>query len=113
MSRKEQFLDAMGALNDRTLEQVDARRREKKRQKRLYLRWAAAAACLCLAAAVILVLLSGRETVGENTLPEAAIREDTERHEQTAGPGRTSDTYQTLPELLAYLSDHDYHVNTA
>lgn len=113
MSRKEQFLDAMGALNDRTLEQVDARRREKKRQKRLYLRWAAAAACLCLAAAVILVLLSGRETVGENTLPEAAIREDTERHEQTAGPGRTSDTYQTLPELLAYLSDHDYHGDMA
>ena len=46
MSRKEQFLDAMGALNDRTLEQVDARRREKKRQKRLYLRWAAAAASI-------------------------------------------------------------------
>lgn len=78
-----------------------------------WLKWGALAACLCLIAAVAAVPLSRPAVAGpEITEPPVTMEKD-----ERGIPGKltfaptanTSETYRNLPELLAYLSDHDVH----
>lgn len=103
--------------------------------KHAWMKWAAAAACLCLIAAAVLpyVLPQKNGNVQQNVEPLVSTEENPNASEKepskpdtqpseperdpfkptgepdTAFAANTSDTYATLPELLAYLSSHESH----
>ena len=60
--KPEQLLDALAAVDDASLEEVNARRQQKK--SRRWGRWAALAACLCLAVLGGVLLFRPRPEAG-------------------------------------------------
>lgn len=94
------------------------------RKKAVWLKWGAAAACLCLLALASLYRFLPHGLGEEPAVPSAAVSELPGRgpeetpdgtsdeaavRERGASYGNTSDTYASLPELLAYLGGHETH----
>lgn len=111
-------------IDDTILERSETVARTSK--KTIWLKLAAAAACLCLIGAIVLprflpedfgkapsspsvdseeVSSSLPETPSYAEIPSEKLPDEPD----TALYGNTSDTYASLPELLAYLSRHDTH----
>lgn len=103
MNRKDLY-EGFGELDEEILE-----RSEKARRRPRWVRWGALAACVCLAAAGALwgYLAGGNDYGVPPKKPVDPVVLPTENVQTAAFP--TSDHYETLEDLLAYLSDHDSH----
>lgn len=112
---KKDLCNSFSQIDDDILERSEAPVRGQG--KRMWLKWGAAAACLvlCLSAVAAYSRLGG--TGDEDVQPVGTETQPTETQPPESQPGgpsnvravKTSDTYASLPELLAYLSGHDGH----
>lgn len=129
MNRKDLY-NSFNEVDDDILERSEAAAPVRKRT--VWLRWGAAAACLCLLALVSLYRFLPHGLGEEPAVPSAAVSElpgrepeempggklgktadgtpeEAAAREGGASYGNTSDTYASLPELLAYLGGHETH----
>jgi len=98
---KEYIVDAMGRIDEDLIEGVEKLRQRKRETKKPWIKWIAACICLAVMAAVLIII----DANGNNhEQPSAGDNEQSFILSE-----KTSDTYNSLPELLEYLSRHDYH----
>lgn len=103
------FLEYMELVDPAYVEAADV---PPRRRKRTWLKWGSAAACLCAAAASVFALSrfgvdAPLETVSPaSPVPSVSGQPD---HSNAALPPVTSDTYDTLDQLLFALSGREEH----
>lgn len=99
--RGNEFLDKMELINPEYIEEAAKKPRSKKRR---FIKWVAAAACFAAVAAISLQFFEREE-------PPVIIRpSENEFEEETPVPEKpTSESYESLPELLEYLGLNEIH----
>lgn len=103
MNRKDLYR-SMQDIDDRLLERSE---KQSGSQRKIWFVWGAMAACLCL---IIVVAMPYMLQNGEKCEKAEAVMEAPRENGPPAPQnGKTSDTYENLSELLAYLGKHDHH----
>lgn len=106
---REDLYEGFKDIDDDILERSEQMAKGKKKSP--WVRWGAMAACICLvvAGAVGVHFWRGNQTIPPTPVDPIIIPPD---DSGLTAIMATSDTYQTLNELLEYLSTNDYHAST-
>lgn len=103
------LFEGIGELDEELLERSERTGGSPKRRR--WIRWGTLAACLCLLVGGGLLGLSHREERDDPMVPvEPAVTPDNSVN-LPAKDFSTSERYETLADLLAYLSTNDFHAS--